>query len=76
MSTILLFLIFTALQDAALSQDHSKRQQPNIVFILSDDLGHADVGFTNGNIETPNLDKMASEGGFQIPNFKAIIIMQ
>lgn len=37
-------------------------RQPNIIYILSDDLGHADVGFTNGNVKTPNLNKMAREG--------------
>ena len=37
-------------------------RQPNIIYILSDDLGHADVGFTGGKIETPNLDRLAKEG--------------
>ena len=37
-------------------------KQPNIIYILSDDLGHADVGFTNGNVETPNLNRLAREG--------------
>ena len=37
-------------------------KQPNIIYILSDDLGHADVGFTGGKIETPNLDRLAKEG--------------
>ena len=37
-------------------------KQPNIIYILSDDLGHGDVGFTGGNIKTPNLDRLAKEG--------------
>ena len=37
-------------------------KQPNIIYILSDDLGHADVGFTNGNVQTPVLNKLAREG--------------
>ena len=37
-------------------------RRPNIIYILSDDLGHGDVGFTGGRIETPNLDKLANEG--------------
>ena len=38
-------------------------EQPNIIFILADDLGYADVGF-NGqrHIQTPNLDMLAEEG--------------
>lgn len=36
--------------------------QPNIVFILADDLGWADVGFHGGKAPTPNLDKLAAAG--------------
>ena len=36
--------------------------RPNILFILADDLGWADVGFHHGNVPTPNLDKLAAEG--------------
>jgi arylsulfatase A-like enzyme len=37
--------------------------QPNIVFILADDLGYADVGFNGGReIATPRLDRLAASG--------------
>ena len=37
--------------------------KPNIVFILADDLGYADTGYTGQrDIRTPNLDAMARDG--------------
>ena len=37
-------------------------QQPDIVFLLADDLGNADVGWHGSDIRTPNLDKLAASG--------------
>jgi arylsulfatase A-like enzyme len=40
-----------------------RRQQPNIIFILADDLGWADLGCYGSTFhETPVLDRLASEG--------------
>ena len=37
--------------------------KPNVLFILADDLGYADVGFNGAKeIKTPNLDKLAAAG--------------
>ncbi len=37
--------------------------QPNILYIVSDDLGWKDVGFHGAvDIKTPNIDKLAAEG--------------
>ncbi|MDQ3812382.1 MAG: sulfatase-like hydrolase/transferase, partial [Armatimonadota bacterium] len=37
-------------------------QRPNIVVILADDMGYSDIGCYGGDIETPNLDKLANAG--------------
>lgn len=43
-----------------LAADPPKR--PNIVVILADDMGFADMGAYGGEIRTPNLDALASDG--------------
>ena len=35
---------------------------PNILFILADDLGYGDIGFTGGGLRTPVLDSLAARG--------------
>ena len=42
------------------SVDATKR--PNIVLIMADDLGFADLGCYGSEIQTPNLDTLAGEG--------------
>lgn len=37
-------------------------ERPNIVVIMVDDLGFSDLGCYGGEIETPNLDKLAANG--------------
>lgn len=46
-------------------QEQSGLRKPNIVYILADDLGYGDLGFTGQEyIATPNIDKLAAEGMF------------
>lgn len=36
--------------------------QPNVIILLADDLGWADLGFRGSDIQTPNIDRLAAEG--------------
>ena len=36
--------------------------QPNIIVIMADDMGYSDLGCYGGEIQTPNLDRLAKEG--------------
>ncbi len=38
------------------------KSKPNIVLILNDDMGYSDLGCYGGEIETPNLDRLAARG--------------
>jgi len=51
-------VISTVIESAA----GTEAPQPNIVFIMADDLGWGDVGFHGGTAPTPNLDRLAAEG--------------
>ena len=67
-------LPFTACAHA--SQDEANSSRPNILLIVADDLGYTDLGSYGGDIETPNLDSLASSGlqfsGFQTAPFCAV----
>jgi len=48
--------------DAAAARSGGGGQRPNIVLIMSDDMGFSDIGCYGGEIHTPNLDRLAAEG--------------
>ena len=45
-----------------LAKPLAKPASPNIVIIMVDDMGYSDIGCYGGEIETPNLDKLAANG--------------
>ncbi|MEZ5326536.1 MAG: sulfatase-like hydrolase/transferase [Verrucomicrobiales bacterium] len=49
----------------------SAQERPNIVIIMADDMGYSDAGCYGGEIETPNIDRLAAEAcaslSFTIP---------
>ncbi|MCP4312835.1 MAG: sulfatase-like hydrolase/transferase, partial [Bacteroidetes bacterium] len=57
---LVLFLLIPVLCNA---QKNANQEKPNMVFILVDDLGWADLGcYGNGFIETPAIDRLAESG--------------
>jgi len=44
------------------AQSVESPSRPNIVLIMCDDMGWSDIGCYGGEIDTPNLDRLAAEG--------------
>jgi arylsulfatase A len=57
------FLRFLIIPILACLQASAEVEKPNILFILTDDLGAADLACTGSDLyRTPNLDKLAAQG--------------
>ena len=57
--------VFAAVMAASAPAAAQRQQRPNIVFIMGDDIGWANVGVYNQGMmagRTPNLDQLASQG--------------
>lgn len=44
------------------SREKPNTRRPNILLLVADDLGYADLGCYGGDIETPNIDNLANQG--------------
>lgn len=54
---IILFLLF-----CVFTKTNAQDRRPNIILILADDMGYSDIGCYGGEIDTPNINKLASNG--------------
>jgi len=64
-STLGLFSLSAAqfvLNTPNVAAQKTEKKQPNIIVIMSDDIGYSDIGCYGSEIRTPNLDHLASEG--------------
>jgi arylsulfatase A-like enzyme len=65
---ILLGLCTGSFSQAAETAGSRPNVRPNVIVIMSDDMGYSDIGCYGGEINTPNLDKLAA-GGLQFTQF-------
>ena len=57
------FLLFSVSLFFQNCSDKNEKKQSNFVFVLADDLGYSQIGCNGSNYyQTPNIDKLASEG--------------
>lgn len=59
---LLLLLVISTFSGCSITNNDDDEKKPNILLILADDLGWSDLGCYGGEINTPNLDKLAQEG--------------
>ncbi|MBB3700154.1 sulfatase-like hydrolase/transferase [Flammeovirga yaeyamensis] len=67
---IILPLFLMLFSGCSLLQQKDQINRPNIVLIIADDLGFSDLGIYGSEIQTPNIDLLASSG-VQFTNFHA-----
>lgn len=60
---IAITLLALVISGTSTAQQQKNYKQPNIIFILADDLGYGEIGcYGQQKIETPNIDRLAKNG--------------
>ena len=59
---VLAGIILSSLSGFSLGADKAEPTRPNILLIVTDDMGYSDLGSFGGEIPTPNLDRLAMSG--------------
>jgi arylsulfatase A-like enzyme len=57
-----LLILFLGVSAAFAAADAPRAEKPNILLIVADDMGFSDLGCYGGEIQTPNLDRLAENG--------------
>ncbi len=68
MKSVLSFSLCLVVGIASASAAAQEQSRPNVIIVLVDDMGYSDIGCYGGEIDTPNLDKLA-EGGLRFTQF-------
>ncbi len=66
--SLLIAVVLVGLTNSRLTYAATRASQPNILVIVADDMGFSDAGCYGGEIQTPNLDKLAA-GGLRFTQF-------
>jgi arylsulfatase A-like enzyme len=57
-----LALLVSSVLGSQIALAYAQETKPNIVIILADDLGNADLGYRGSDIKSPNIDSLANDG--------------
>jgi arylsulfatase len=58
---MLMTILLTAHSPVKVNSQKSP-DRPNIIFIMADDMGFSDIGCYGGEVQTPNIDRLAANG--------------